>query len=273
VTPKEPKDPDGNFLQNFINMINQVSGSRGGRGTRSRLARGTVLGPIGSALLQLAAVNALRSAAGLALTDHPVDPVYQQKIVAATPQLPSLPSGPGIDARAASALDTLIAAQAKAFVQSLASARSLARARGALRQHDVKSAGRQVRAAASFAARAAKALRPVPKLRARAVAALTSAGVAEVDTSAAEVAALQTSVQADGVPTDLAALLQGLGADADDLDHVRRSLLVASTGGPALIAPLADAQQTRDLKAMAKALGRFASSARRAPLGATASVL
>jgi hypothetical protein len=266
VAPKQPTNPDTNFLQNFLNMINEVASGHGGASTRSSLTRAAAPGPIASALLQLAAVNALRSAAGLAFSDQPVDPAYQGKVAAGKSRLPRLATGPDLGARAAKALDALLAAEAKAFGQYLASARSLARARGALSQHDVKGARRQVHAAASFADHAAQALRGVPRLRAKAVSALRSGGVAEVNASAAEVAALQAGVASNGVPGDLAALLAGLGVAGDDLDRVRRSLLAASSGGPSLIAPLADASQTRDLKSMGAALGQFARAARHAPL-------
>ena len=96
------------------------------------------------------------------------------------------------------------------------------------------------------------------------------AGVAEVDTSTDEVLAFQTSVESAGLPGDLAALLVGLGADADDLARLRDSLLVSPTGGPALIAPLADPAQTADLHSLGLELRQFAKSARHSPFGPVA---
>lgn len=266
IRSNEPEDADTNFLQNMHNLINQAAETSGGRHVGPRFTAASLLGPIGTALLDLAAVNGLRTAAGRAFGDRPVDPAYHLKVVAARPRLPKLASGPGLDARAAKALDKLLAAQANAFAQALGAARSLARARGALAQADLKQASKQVRAATRFAERAAKALRGVPRLRAKAVARLTSGGATEVNASAAAVTALQASVESSGVPPDLAALLQALGADSDDLARVREALLVASPGGPALIAPLADASDAEALKSMARELGRFARSARRNPI-------
>src|SRR5262249_56406637 len=104
-------EPGGNPRENFVNMNTQAGGAQGGPGPGSRLGRGAtrggrepvarpaeaLLGPIGSALLELAAVNALRSAAALAFSDRPVDSAYQLRVVAAKPRLPALASGPGLD--------------------------------------------------------------------------------------------------------------------------------------------------------------------------------
>jgi len=266
VTPRQQDNPDDNPFQNFINMINQVAGSRGGRSGQGRVALAAP-GPVDSVLLELAAVNGLRAAVGLALDAHAVDPAYQSNVVAGNGSLPALAAGTGLDPSAAAALDALLTAQGKGFAQALASTKALARSRGALRAHDLAAARKLAKAAGSFAGRAAKALRPVPKLRAKAVAALTSTGAAEVNTTPEEVAALQASVAPGDVPSDLAALLTGLGADADDLSRVGQALQNASAGGPALIAPLADEAQTASLKSMTKKLGRFAKSARRSPFG------
>ena len=265
VTPRRPDTTDDNPFQNFLNMINQVAGSRGGRSGQGRVTL-AASAPLDAALLELAAVNGLRAAVGLALEAQAVDAAYQSNVVAGNGALPVLESGPGLGAGAAVALDTLLAAQAKGFTQALASAKSLARARGALRRRDLSAARKLVKAAGSFAGRAAKALRPVPKLRSKAVAALTTES-AEVNTTAEEVAALQSSVAPGEVPADLAALLTLLGADASDLARVGEVLQSSSAGGPALIAPLADEAQTATLKSMTKALARFAKSARRSPFG------
>jgi hypothetical protein len=265
VTPRRPDTTDDSPLQNFINMINQVAGSRGGRSGQGRVTLAATA-PLDAALLQLAAVNGLRAAVGLALEAQAVDAAYQSNVVVGNGSLPGLESGPGLGPGAAAALDGLLAAQARGFAQALGSAKSLARARGALRQHDLSAARKLVKAAGSFAGRAARALRPVPKLRSKVVGALTTES-AEVNTTAEEVTALQSSVAPGEVPTDLAALLTSLGADASDLSRVGQVLQTSSAGGPALIAPLADEAQTATLKSMTKKLGRFAKSARRSPFG------
>lgn len=269
VDPGSPSSFDWGWLLNMVNMARQ-SHDQSSRDLQRRGAPAP--GPVGDALLQIAAVNGFREAARRAFVDGPVDAAYQTNVVAPEPSLPTLVSGPGLDARATRALAKLLAAEAKGFAEALASARSLARVRGALGQQDVKQAGKRARAAAKLAKRAAKALGRLPKLRAKAVEALTEAGVAEVDTSTDEVLDFQAGVQADGLPGDLAALLLGLGADADDLERVRDSVLDGgvATGGPALIAPLADAAQTADLETIALELEEFAKSARRSPLDAVA---
>jgi hypothetical protein len=261
--PTPPPSPGPlDFLGNMLGLINQTAGSRGGK----HRVRGAAADPAGAALLALAAVDAQAAAAGAAFTDLHVDRAYKRKVVAATPKLPKLAAGPGLDARAARALDTLLAAQAKAFALVLAAATSLARSRAALRKHDRTLARRQALASAAFASQAAKTLRGVPALRAKAAATLTSTGTAEVTATAAQVLALQASVRAGGVPSDLAAQLARLGIRGADLGRVKAALLASSAGGPALIAPLADPAVTRTIEASAAALAKYAKAARRAPI-------
>jgi hypothetical protein len=179
---------------------------------------------------------------------------------------PRIASGDGIEPRAARALEALLAAEAKGFAQALACATALARARGATRAGDFKAVRRQVLAAAGFAGAAARALRPVPSLRAKALAALQSTGAVEVVATPADVLALQTDVRAGGVPADLKAALGRLGVRGGNLAGVRDALLATSPGGPVLIAPLADPARTQNLKAMRAELARYSRAARRSPL-------
>jgi hypothetical protein len=257
---KLPTFLDG--LTNFGDVGNQSAGSRGGGHARDAAAAAA---PVG-ALLALAAVGAQAAAAGAAFAETNVDDAYRRKVIASRPSLPSIAAGPGLDPRAASALESLLTAEAKGFSLALASASALARARGALRHHNQATARKQVRAAAGFADGAAKALRSVPALRAAAAAALVSTGAAEVMVTTSDVAALQADVRAHGMPADLRDLLRGLGVTGHDLVGAQDGLLVAPTGGPTLIAPLADPARTRLFRSIGAELAAFSRRARRTPI-------
>ena len=270
VKPREPdKLPNlWDAFTGFGDMANQSAGSHGG-GPRSQLMAAQATNPVDAALLALAAVNAQGVAAGSAFADRKVDRAYRRRVVAARPSAPRIASGPGLDPAAARALERLLAAEAKGFALTLAAGKALARARGATSGHDVRAARRQVLAAADFAARAARALRPVPSLRGSAAAALRATGAAEVVISPAEVLALQAEVRVSGIPPALRDRLRRLGVRGEDLAPVRAGLLAGSPGGAALIEPLADPARTRNLKAIATELARYAKSARRAPISRT----
>lgn len=270
VKAKEPDKLPSLFdaFGNFFDTANQSAASHGGGGgpRAQSFSAAQATGPVVAALLALASVNAQGTAAGSSFADRHVDRAYRRKVVAARPSPPRIPSGAGLDPRAARALEELLAAEAKGFALALASATALARARGATDRHDLGAARRQVLAAAGFAGKAARALQPVPSLRARALTALTATGATEVVATPAELLALQADVRARGVPADLRDRLHRLGVRSDDLARVRAALLVGSTGGPALIGPLADPARTRNLKSIAAELARFSRSARRAPI-------
>jgi hypothetical protein len=253
---------------NFFDTANQSSAQHGGGGgpRMQSLFAAQAAGPVGGALLALAAVNAQGVAAGSAFADRHVDRSYKRKVVAAKPSPPRIPSGVGLDPRAAKALEALLAAEANGFALVLASATALARARGATARHDLKAARKQTLAAAGFAGKAARALRPVPALRASALGALTSTGATEVVATPDQILALQTEVRAGGVPADLREQLRRLGVRGADLKRVRDALLAGATGGPTLIAPLADAARTRNLRSIATELARYSRSARRTPI-------
>ncbi|HMJ96944.1 MAG TPA: hypothetical protein VK486_13895, partial [Thermoleophilaceae bacterium] len=112
----------------------------------------------------------------------------------------------------------------------------------------------------------AKALRPVPSLRAKAFKALSETGATEVVASPADVAALQADVRASGVPAELRDPLGRLRVRGRDLSTVRAALLQDSSGGPVLVAPLGDGVRTRNLEAIAAELARYSKSARRTPI-------
>jgi hypothetical protein len=268
VRPRESEEVPGIFdaFGNFFDTANQSSAQHGGGPRIQSIFAAQATGPVGGALLGLAAVNAQGVAAGAAFGDRHVDRSYKRKVVAPRPSAPRVPAGVGLDPSAAKAVETLLAAEANGFALVLASATALARARGAIARRDLRAARKQTLAAAGFAGKAARALRPVPGLRASALSALSSTGATEVVATPDQVIALQAEVRAGGVPADLRDQLRRLGIRGADLKPVRAALLAGSTGGPALIAPLADAARTRNLRSMATELARFSRSARRAPI-------
>ena len=267
VSPPPPTKWPSIFdaFKGFGDSVNQAAGSRGGGQARDAVAAAAAT-PVGSALQALAAVNAQGLAAGSMFGVADPDGAFRRKVVAARPSVPRIQSGTGLDPRAASALQSLLAAEAQAFALLLAAATAQARALGALRHRDDAAARKQVFAAAAFASNAARALRRVPALRASAVSALTSTGAAEVVVSSSDVAALQAAVHAGGVPADLKAALARLGVTGGALAGVKDGLLTDSVGGPALIAPLADPARTKNIQAMATELAAFARNAKRRPI-------
>jgi hypothetical protein len=220
---------------------------------------------VSAALFALGAVSVQGATAATAFNDDHVDSAYRRRVVAARPSPPPINPGTGLDPRAATALRALVAAEANAFAQLLASATALARARGALHHHDLSSARKQVRAAGSFAGKAAKLLRGVPALRATAAAALVATGAAEVTATSGQLASLQLAVR-HGFPADLRSALARLGVQGQDLGRARQTLEASASGGPALIAPLTDAARSNNIRAIASGLSKFASSARRQPI-------
>jgi hypothetical protein len=269
----KPREPDKlpslwDAFGNFGDMANQSAGSHGG-GPRAQLRSAQATDPVAAALLALAAVNALGVAAGGAFADNRIDGAYRRRVAAPRPSAPQITSGSGLDPAAARALEKLLAAEAKGFALTLAAGKALARARGATAAHNVGAARKQVLASAGFAAAAARALRPVPSLRKNALAALRSTGAAEVVATPEEVLALQAEVRLSGVPPALRNQLRRLGVRGSDLAPVRAALLAGSSGGPALIGPLADPARTRNLQAITAELARYSKSARRSPISRT----
>ena len=272
VSPAETSDSFKDTFRSFGDFFGsdssgQTAGSRGG-GNYFRIAGLGGATPVRSALLLLAAVNAQGVAAGLALTGTETDRAYKRRVRAAKPRLPKL-AGRGLDPGAAAALDKLLAAEAGAFAQIDAAATALARSRGALRAKSASRARRHALAAAGFCSKASKGLGRLPALRAQASATLRAAGVAEVDVPAAEVSALQASVETSGLPAELVTLLKGLGLGRDDLKRATQALTVTAPGGPALIGPLADPARSANLKALSRELGKHARKLRRRPMQRT----
>lgn len=272
VKPQDPsKTPSPwDAFTGFFDSINQTAASRGGGSQRRALvAIGAQATPaVANALVVLSALNAQGIAAGASLGVRRVDPAYRRKVVAAKPSVPPIAAGPGLDPKAAAALQALVAAESNGFALALATGTALARSRGAIHRHDMTAARRQVLAAAGFADRAAKALRAVPALRAAAATALTSTGAIEVIATADKIVALLTTLRTSGIPADLKAALKALGVTASsDLASVKAGLLASTSGGgPTLIAPLTDPARTRNIQAMATDLAAFAKAARHRPI-------
>jgi hypothetical protein len=275
VKPQDPSKAPSLWdrLTGFGDTINQTAASRGNGGHRRALGavQAQAADPVTAALLELAAVNAQGLAAAATFAVGQIDSGYRHKVVAAKPSVGTIAAGPGLDPQAAAALQALLAAEAGAFALAFATGTALARARGAIRHHDMTSARRQVLAAAGFADGAAKALGGVPALRAAAGAALTSTGATEVIVSDDQLSSLRSAVRSGGVPADLKAALAKLGVTASaDLANVKAGLLdTLSPGGPVLIAPLTDPARTSTLKALATELAAFAKAARAHPISRT----
>jgi hypothetical protein len=269
VTPTIPPNPLRQLWDAFTgygDAVNQAAGSRAG-GNQHRIAfLSAGLTPVGTALLQLAAVSAQGVAAAGAFTGFHSDRAYRSRVVAATPRRARLAGTPGFNPGAARALDALLDAEAKAFAQVAAAGTALARSRGALRARDNTSARRQALAAAGFASAAAGGLRRVPGLRANAARALRAAGIPEVNVDPADAYAYRESARTGGPPADLTALLQGLGVTGADLRRAREAFAPVPTGGPALIAPLADPARTANLRSLAQLLATYARDVRRTPI-------
>ena len=272
VKPAPPKKLPSlwDAFTGFGDTASQSAASHGGAGGGTFALRvagiAAATDPVHAALLALAAVNAQGAAAAAAFQETRVDKSYRRRVAAARPSPPKIAPGVGLDARAAKALEALLGAEVKGFALAIAAGTALARARGANSRHDLKAARRQVLAAAGFADRASRSLRSVPALRASAAAALNATGAVEVVAGPADMAALQAAVRSGGVPADLRGALARLGIRGADLQPVRAALLIGSTGGPALIAPLADPARTKNLQAIATELARFARDARRTPV-------
>ena len=242
-----------------------AGGARGGSGRRATVAAAGDA----SALFAIAAVQGLAKLATKSYRSRGADRAYTQRVKAATPRLTPLVAGPGLGPAAASALNKLLVAEARAW--SLLRAAALARARtvGAMKKRDAKAATAQAKAAASFAAQAATALKPVPGLRAAAAAALAQSGTAEVTVTAAQVSAFQAAVRTGGLPAPLKARLTQLGLSAADQKLVAKRILATrpenATGG-VLVAPLADAQGQGAVASLSTQLGQYATRAKRKPI-------
>ncbi|HMJ95301.1 MAG TPA: hypothetical protein VK486_05580, partial [Thermoleophilaceae bacterium] len=200
----KPKENDKlpSLWDSFMGFGDVASQSAAGHGgPRSQSIRAAQAPePVRTALLALAAVSAQGAVAASAFESRRPDRGYRRKVVAARPGALRIPPGEGLDPRAASALEALVNAEAKGFALALACAKALARARGATARRDFTRVRKQVLSAAGFAKASAKALRPVPSLRAKAFKALSETGATEVVASPADVAALQADVRASGVP-------------------------------------------------------------------------
>jgi hypothetical protein len=266
--PKTPGLIDSlmNGFSGYGDTVSQT-GARGGKHLNRYARLAAVPAEVDAALLQLGAVEALYGTAIASFADLHKDKTYLRKVAAPKPSLPPLAAGPALPPQAVSALNGLLAAEAKAFALMLAAATSVARARGALSKKDMKRATGHVSTAGSFASQASKALKPLPAMRANVANTLRAALVAEVNSRIADEVTFQDGLRNTGIPADLRALLARLGVTGDDLVRTRKGLTGApTTGGAALIAPLADPQRSKNLQALATALSRYATDAKRKPI-------
>jgi hypothetical protein len=266
--PPAPSDPDLlDRFKGYFQGIGDTAASRGGGSARD--ARAAAVSPVSGALLALGAVSTQGQVAALALGDHHRDSAYRTKVRAPRPSPPKIASGPGLPATAAAALQAVVTAEATGYAQLLACATALARARGALRHHNVSAARTQSRAAARFADNASRRLKRVPALRIAAAVALRTAGVAEVTVTLGQTSQLHDDVILHGIPSDLRAALQRLGVRGGDFGRARTALLGTPSSGPVLIAPLMDSGRNQNLTALASSFSAFARAPRRQPILST----
>jgi hypothetical protein len=224
---------------------------------------------VADALVAIDAVGDLARLAHAHIKSPPRDSAYRRAVRAPRVALRPLRSGPGLDAASAQALTKMLVAEARAWALVHAAAVTRARSLTAIRAKNMKAARTQAMASAAFAARAARALRPVPRLRSSALAALRKGGAAEVSVTANQVRALQRRAARTGLPADLRARLSQLGLGAADRRRVAK-LIVAGKGDAraanVLIEPLADASSQAAIRRMSKQLRRIAAVSRRHPI-------
>ena len=271
VAPKEdPGDPPWNPLRNFLNMMS-ASGAAHGGSSRLVIARPAQSGSsaLDAALVALAAVNGQAAAAQLAFGGGKRDPAFRRKVVVARVRAPTVAAGAGLDTTSAAAINKMLAAEAKAYALMAASAKALWRARAAKARGQRAFAKAQLRASSKFAGQAASALRRVPALRTAAANALTAGGVAEVTPTEDQVRGFLAIVKSSGIPAYLRPALGALGVTGADLKRVRSGLLdqtVTSGLAPALIAPLKDPEQAKEIKLLISRLSKYSTRARRHPI-------
>jgi hypothetical protein len=225
-------------------------------------------GPI-DAVVAIGAVSDLGRLAADRIRSRRPDKAFRRAVKAPSVRVKPIAAGPGLDAAAAKALTTMLAAEARAWALLYAAAIARARSLSALRHHKAGAARTQSRASAAFAAKAAKGLRRLPSLRTAAVAALRNSGTSEVTTTTADVKAFQDQVRSSGLPADLRARLSQLGLDRSEQRQVKKLILArlpASLAGNLLIEPLADPSNQAALRALAKQLSRIARRSRRHPI-------
>jgi hypothetical protein len=238
-------------------------------GARRQLGRAAAAPGSADALDALAGVANLAALASDRLRSGRPDSRYRRPVRARKPSPARISPGPGLDAAAAAALDKLVSAEARAWTLVDAAAIAHARSLGAIRADDAKAAVSQARASGRFSAAAAKALRPVPRLRKAAAAALEGAGTAEVSVTSREVLAFQDSVRRNGLPADMRARLTQLRLGKSDQKRVSKLILASrpeSGTGNVLIAPLVSASILANLDELAKLFARRAARSRKQPI-------
>lgn len=271
VPPKEdPGDPPWNPIRNLLNTIRATSAAHQGT-SGSAIGRPAQSGSpaIDTALIALAAVEGQAAAAALAFGEGKRDPAFRRTVRVARVRPPRVVAGTGLDAASATALNKLLAAEARAYALAAASAKALWRARAAKAKGQRAFAKRQLRASSKFAGQAASALKRVLALRRAAATALTAGGVAEVIATEDQVTAFLATVKSGSIPAELRTPLGALGVGSKDLKRLRAGLLhqtVSSGSGPALIEPLKDSAGASDIRLVISQLSKFSKRARRHPI-------
>jgi len=240
-----------------------------GQAARRQRARASASAGAADALVALGAVQGRGALAADLLRSGRPDSSYRKPVKAGKPALTPVAPGPGLDAAAAQALNKLLAAEARAWALLNAAATAYARSLGAIRASNVRAARGQARAYGKFAGKAAKALRPIPRLRAAAAAALQGGGTPEVTVTARQVADFQAAVRRGGLPADLRARLTQLGLGRAEQRKVARLIVGTDpqrVAGDVLIAPLANASRRSAVAKLSTLLARQAARSRTRPI-------
>jgi hypothetical protein len=258
---------------NFFGDLLGQSAARYGNGKQRVAGSAAIAGAGGAAAVaQIAAVNAQMGAALVAFSDGHRDSAFRASVKPATPKLPKLSAGDGLDAGSAAALSAMVSAQARAASLIAAAASCLARQRSASAKHDRSHARRQLLASARFSSEAAKVLKPIPKLRQQAAAALEAGHAPEVYATATSVTAFVDQVRKTGLPSDLRSQLALLGVHSPaDLARVRKAMgdpleTVDSIAGGVLVAPISDSTLSFTMQTVATNLKAYATAARSHPI-------
>ena len=232
--------------------------------SRALPARSAAAPGSADALVAIGAVSTLAALARESFRASRPDSRYRRPVRVLKPRLAPIAPSPGLDASAARALDTLLAAEARAWALANAAAVARARSLGALRAGNARAARSQAHAFGHFAGGTAKALRKLPRLRRAAAGALQAGGTPEVTLTMGQVRAAQALVRTGGLPADLRARLTQLGVGRADQKRVARILIGAKPrGGPVLVAPLANASK---FGTTARVFARAAARSRNRPI-------
>lgn len=230
------------------------------------------LPPVGIALFAVGGLFCGAGAAMHALALDPIDPNYR---IVAKPKMPPAPrvaAGEGVSRAAASALNELLALQAKEIGLAAAILTAFNRSQGAHVKKQTVWEKRQMQASGKYAAQLSALMLSEAKLRTRVKSELSaSVEGRDLDTEVSEddAYAFQLSLATGSLPARLAAGLKKLGLTSVELKEVRSQLIVRNHptlyAGDA-IAAIAGPSDLAQLRQVAADLKSFSRQAAKNPL-------